>query len=283
MRPSGGDDLQAALACVDALRESASSLRPQELLDAVCGIEVLTRKTHAAMLELLAGLDAAKVAGEQGFGSTWRLLSAMLDLSAGQARARMRDAEQLATRRSLTGEPLPAQLPATAAALASGAIGTGQLKVITQTMAALPSTVSQDDRDWAEATLAEHAQDFDPQRLRVIARRIIDQLDPDGPPHLPSRMSPVPRLVSCTSGIAVTAGSAWRAGLMPCTAPRFAGSSSNSPSPARWPRTSPTRAPQPSATPTRWSRSATWPAATTRCRPRAGNHHTSPSPWTTTP
>ena len=121
------------------------------------------------------------MAGDQGFGTTSRLLSAMLDLSTGQARARVRDAEQLATRRSLTGEPLPARLPATAAALASGAIGTGQLKVITQAMAVLPSTVSQDDRDWAEATLAEHAQNFDPARLRVIARRIVDQLNPDGP------------------------------------------------------------------------------------------------------
>ncbi len=181
MRPTGCDDLQAAVACIDALRESVPSLRGQELLEAVCGIEVLTRKTHAAMLELLTGLDAAKVAGEQGFGTTSRLLSAMLDLSSGQARARVRDAEQLATRRSLTGEPLPARLPATAAALASGAIGTGQLKVITEAMAALPARVSQDDRDWAEATLAEHAQNFDPPRLRVIARRVIDQLDPDGP------------------------------------------------------------------------------------------------------
>ncbi|MDQ2883983.1 MAG: HNH endonuclease [Actinomycetota bacterium] len=181
MRPGGCDELQAALAGVDALRESVSSLRGQELLEAVCGIEVLTRKTHAAMLELVAGLDATKVAQEQGFVTTWRLLSAMLDLSAGQARARVRDAEQLASRRTLTGEVLPAHLPATAAALASGAIGTGQLKVIIQTMAALPSAVSQDDRDWAESTLAEHAQNFDPHRLKVIARRIVDQLDPDGP------------------------------------------------------------------------------------------------------
>ncbi|MGH3886261.1 MAG: DUF222 domain-containing protein [Pseudonocardiaceae bacterium] len=181
MRPGGCDDLQAALGYVDALRESVSSLRGQELLDAACGIEVLARKAHATLLELVAGLDAAGVAGAQGFGATWRLLSAMLDLSAGQARARMRDAEQLATRRTPTGEPLPARLPATAAALASGALGTGQLKVITETMAGLPSTLSQDDRDWAEATLAEHAQNFDPRRLRVIARRIIDQLDPDGP------------------------------------------------------------------------------------------------------
>jgi hypothetical protein len=181
MRPAAYDSVQAALGCVDALRESVSVLRPQELLDAICGIEVLARKTHAAMLELVASLDATGLAAEQGFGTTGRLLATMLDLSTGQAHARIRDADQLATRPTLTGAALPARLPATAAALAAGAIGTGALRVITHTMAALPTTVSQPDRDWAEATLAEHAQNFDPRRLSVIARRVLDQLDPDGP------------------------------------------------------------------------------------------------------
>jgi len=58
------------------------------------------------MLELIAGLDAARVATEQGFGNTARLLAAVLDLSAGQARARVHDAEQPASRRTLTGEVL---------------------------------------------------------------------------------------------------------------------------------------------------------------------------------
>jgi hypothetical protein len=43
----------------------------------------------------------------------------MLDLSAGQARARVREAEQLAIRRTMAGQALPVQLPATAAALAA--------------------------------------------------------------------------------------------------------------------------------------------------------------------
>ncbi|MGH3692782.1 MAG: DUF222 domain-containing protein [Pseudonocardiaceae bacterium] len=181
MRPARVDSVDAALGCVDALRESVSVLHGQELLDALCGVEVLARKTYAAMLELVAGVEATKVAAEQGFGTTARLLAAMLDLSAGQARARVREAEQLATRPTMTGEVLPARLPATAAALAAGAIGTGQLKVITQTMAALPSSASPSEREWAEATLAEHAQNFDPRRLSVIARRVLDKLDPDGP------------------------------------------------------------------------------------------------------
>jgi hypothetical protein len=191
MRPASCDSVQAALGCVDALRDSVPVLGPQELLDAICGIEVLTRKTHAVMLELIAGLDAAGVAAEQGFGNTRRLLAAVLDCSAGHARARVHEAHQLANRRTLTGEVLPPLLPATAAALATGQIGAGALQVITQTMAQLPSMLSQHDRDQVEATLAEQARSFDPRRLSVIARRVLDQLDPDGrPPPEPSDPCP---------------------------------------------------------------------------------------------
>jgi hypothetical protein len=191
MRPASCDSVQAALGCVDALRDSVPVLGPQELLDAICGIEVLTRKTHAVMLELIAGLDAAGVAAEQGFGNTRRLLAAVLDCSAGHARARVHEAHQLANRRTLTGEVLPPLLPATAAALATGQIGAGALRVITQTMAQLPSMLSQHDRDQVEATLAEQARSFDPRRLSVIARRVLDQLDPDGrPPPEPSDPCP---------------------------------------------------------------------------------------------
>jgi hypothetical protein len=57
MRPSDYDDLQAALACVDALRESVPSLRGPQLLEAVCGIEVLTRKTLVSSAECTTSLD----------------------------------------------------------------------------------------------------------------------------------------------------------------------------------------------------------------------------------
>jgi hypothetical protein len=68
-------------------------------------------------------------------------------------------------------------LPVTAAALAAGGIGTGQLRVISETIAALPTSV----REQAEATLAGYARDFDPRRLRLIAERLLTTLDPDGP------------------------------------------------------------------------------------------------------
>ncbi|MGH3529110.1 MAG: DUF222 domain-containing protein, partial [Pseudonocardiaceae bacterium] len=80
------------------------------------------------------------------------------------------------------GETLAPRLPATAAALAAGEIGAGQLRVITETIAALPASVPQPARERAEADLAGYARDFDPRRLRIIAQRLVANLDPDGPP-----------------------------------------------------------------------------------------------------
>ncbi|MBV8993337.1 MAG: DUF222 domain-containing protein [Pseudonocardiales bacterium] len=84
------------------------------------------------------------------------------------------------TRSTLTGQTLPPRLPVTAAALAAGDIGTGQLRVISQAIAALPTSVPEPVRERAEATLAGYARDFDPRRLGLIAERLLTTLDPDG-------------------------------------------------------------------------------------------------------
>jgi Domain of unknown function (DUF222) len=53
---------------------------------------------------------------------------------------------------------------------------------IAETIAALPASVPDAARERAEADLAGYARDFDPRRLRLIARRILATLDPDGSP-----------------------------------------------------------------------------------------------------
>jgi len=65
--------------------------------------------------------------------------------------------------------------------LAAGQIGPAQVRIITETMNAIPATVSIPDRDAAEAELARHARSFDPTSLHKIAMHILDHLDPDGP------------------------------------------------------------------------------------------------------
>jgi hypothetical protein len=168
--------------CLDSVRGTFSGLDDTGLTQTLRDVEVLSRQTHAVMLTLVAELDSRGTAVRQGFGSTARLLAGMLRLSASEARTRVEHAAMVGARRTITGDTLAPQLPATAAALACGEIGTGQLRVITETMAALPASVPEPAREHAEAVLAGYARDFDPRRLRIIAQRLLAHLDPDGPP-----------------------------------------------------------------------------------------------------
>jgi len=167
--------------CLDRVRGTLSGLDDQGITQTLREVETLSRRTQALMLQLVAEVDSRGIATREGFGTTARLLAGMFQLSAGEARTRVEHAVLVGARRTITGETLPPRLPATAAALAAGEIGTGQLRVITETITALPASVPDAARERAEADLAGYARDFDPRRLRTIAHRILDTLDPDGP------------------------------------------------------------------------------------------------------
>jgi hypothetical protein len=172
---------QVISSCLENLRGGLSGLHDDEIVHALRQIEELSRTTHSIMLDVVAEADARGIAGRTGFGTTPRMLSAMLRISAAEARTRTEHAAMVGPRRAMTGEILPARLPATAAALAAGQIGTGQLRVITETMVLMPTSVPEPARERVEMELAGHARDFDPRRLRIIAQRMLDVLDPDGP------------------------------------------------------------------------------------------------------
>ncbi|MGB8995803.1 MAG: DUF222 domain-containing protein, partial [Pseudonocardiaceae bacterium] len=168
---------------LDDLRTTLSGLDDKGVTQTLRDVEALTRATQSVMLDVVAEAEARGIAVREGFGTTADLVAAMLHLSAADARARVEHAAMVGTRRAITGETLAPKLPATSAAFAAGEIGSGQLRVIAEAMAALPAAVPQPARDRAEADLAGYARDFDPRRLRVIARRLIANLDPDGAPR----------------------------------------------------------------------------------------------------
>ncbi|MGH3773097.1 MAG: DUF222 domain-containing protein [Pseudonocardiaceae bacterium] len=85
---------------------------------------------------------------------------------------------------------MPPTLPNTAAALAAGEIVPAQVRVITETMNAIPTSVSLTDREAAEADLARYARSFDPTSLHKIGRHILAHLDPDG--RQPRDQEPTP-------------------------------------------------------------------------------------------
>jgi Domain of unknown function (DUF222) len=175
------EPMQLVSSCLDDLRSGLSGLDDRRIIDALRQVEEISRRAQSAMLDVVAEVDARSIAAREGFGTTPRLLAATLRLSAAEARARTEQAAMVGPRRAMTGETLAPRLPVTAAALAAGEIGAGQLRVITETMAALPASVPEPAREQVEADLAGYARDFDPRRLRLIAHRLITTLDPDGP------------------------------------------------------------------------------------------------------
>ena len=169
---------QALSAGLEGVRGSLRGLDDKALLQAQREVEMLSRKAQSVMLDLVAEIDSRGIAGREGFGPTPRLLAGMLHLSAAEARMRVEHAGMVGTRRTLTGQILEPQLPATAAALAAGEIGAGQLRVITDTMTLLPDSVPEPARERVEAELAGYARDFRPPP-------VADHRPPDARRHQP--------------------------------------------------------------------------------------------------
>ncbi|PZS38888.1 MAG: HNH endonuclease [Pseudonocardiales bacterium] len=168
-------------ACLDQWRHAIIDGDDAGLLDQVRTIESVSRMVYSVMLDAVAELDSRNIAITGGFRDIKQLPAGMLNLSPTEAGTRVAHATQLAPRRTLGGAPLAPLLPNTAAALAAGEIGPGQVRVIAETMTSIPTTVGPADRNAAEAELARHAWSFNPTALHKIGLRILAHLDPDGP------------------------------------------------------------------------------------------------------
>jgi hypothetical protein len=107
-------------------------------------------------------------------------LANRLLISRAEASRRIRTAEDLAPRHSVTGEPLPPRLPATAEAQRAGAIGEGHVAVIRSFCQRLPDFVDVETREKAEAQLARLGGEHRPDELSKLADKLTDCLDPDG-------------------------------------------------------------------------------------------------------
>jgi len=178
---AGEQTLTALRAAVDEQLASDLSPLPQdEVLDALRGLEVESRRLAAAQHRLTAEVAARNVAGELNYRDTASLLSAVLLLTRSQANDRVNAAELLGPRASLLGEPLPPVLPATAQALTDGSISPAHTGVIRGLIRELPAPVREEHQATAEALLAEHAASMDTAQLRQAATAILGFLHPDG-------------------------------------------------------------------------------------------------------
>src|SRR5262249_54827405 len=110
-----------------------------------------------------------------------RLLESLLTITSREARALLISSERFAPTRALTGEQLPPQFDATAAAISDGSLAWPQAEVVADVVASLPASVKTENGDAVERPLVAHGRDLSTMQLRALGRRICAHLDPDGP------------------------------------------------------------------------------------------------------
>jgi hypothetical protein len=108
------------------------------------------------------------------------LLSRSVQLSPSEAAARMRAAAALGPRFSPLGEAVEPALPSLAAAQRAGEVSTEQVQIVARAIQKLPN-LDPDEVPAAEQLLTKHARELGPKDLRLVANRVVNGLDPDGP------------------------------------------------------------------------------------------------------
>jgi hypothetical protein len=129
---------------------------------------------------LLGDFHRRDIAGVQAGLSTRQFLKARLHLSSAEAVRRLHAIRELVPAVSPTGETAEPELPATAAAVASGDISSEHAQIISSAIRHLPTSLDRDVVTGAEKTLAGHARNLDPSDLRTVAHQLHLHLNPDG-------------------------------------------------------------------------------------------------------
>ena len=167
------DALDAAVELLGAA--DVRELPAAERFVAVDRLETALRRQIAVSRDQLRHLEQY-----QGCPPVDVVLADMLRISRREAKRRLRDAEQLGPRTTLTGQELPPLLAATAKAWEAGLLDVEHLRVIQKFVGELPDHVSAVEVEKAERSLAEHAQNLRPDQLEKVAHRLATHLNPDG-------------------------------------------------------------------------------------------------------
>ncbi len=169
------DDGVALLSGAEMVR-----LTEDELLEVLRRVEAHRRRLATVDHALIGELETRRTAERLGARSTAGLLRDVLRVSPHEAAGRVKAAGRLGVHETITGEVLPAEFPAVAAAQLEGAISADHARVVTEAIVGLPVAVRLEHGESVEQRLVEEAAHFDPDNLNKLARRIADHLDPDG-------------------------------------------------------------------------------------------------------
>lgn len=142
----------------------------QELLNGLRQEEQIQRQSAAMQGAMLAELERRGIRDCTGYPDAISLLRGALHLTLSDARARVARAHAL----NPLGDRKPGMFPAaTAAAASEGAIGAGQINEILGSLARLPDTLTDHDRELDEKKLADLARTAGPGVIRQAAKDML--------------------------------------------------------------------------------------------------------------
>ncbi|MCX5043833.1 HNH endonuclease [Aldersonia sp. NBC_00410] len=180
-KPEAAEVLEALRTAVSAVSElDFGGMSNEDRLRVLRELESVTRTQASIAHEVLYLFAQQRVPGEFGGEHSHQVVADALRINRTDAKRRFNTAEDLASRRSFTGEPLEPELPATATAVREGVLGDGHVQVIRSFLQHLPAAVDAGTREQAEAQLAGFAATMRPDELKKIADRLAAYLNPDG-------------------------------------------------------------------------------------------------------
>jgi Domain of unknown function (DUF222) len=176
--------MNAALDAVDAahdlLRDTPSDLVGNRFrVDVAARLETQERANRGLMYRFFA--EIADPPDEAGSVALMRsALWERLRITPNEITRRFKLAVRIRPRRSLTGPPLPPELPKLAAAVEAGAVGDDHIRAVCRAIDVLPGCVSPADTTATERKLVEQATKVDAGIVATLGQRIADYLNPDG-------------------------------------------------------------------------------------------------------
>lgn len=221
-----GEIIEAAR---EALDNPVISSTDDEVLAGVDGWEALARLALANQLRHIAEIDHRGLAGVHGARSTKALLQQRLRISGPDADARVRVACKVEQRITMTGQPVPPELPATTEALRDGEICLDHAKIIVAGIRKVSGVLDSRQCEHAEAMLVEQSRMLEPKDLQTVTARLIYHCDQDGALRDEERQFEDRELYFCAAQNGMTllkgrldreAGAKLRAALEPLAAPR---------------------------------------------------------------
>jgi len=159
------------------------------LVTALRETETMIRRAQAVQGEILAEMQSRGAPETFGYADVEAVVKDVVHCDRPEARARVRRA--LACHAFSEGtRRVPAVAPATAAALAEGAIGARHVDSIVRTLAEIPGTVPEEERLGYEKILADLARESPPTAVDRAGRHLLERIDQD---HLrPDPAEPLP-------------------------------------------------------------------------------------------